>query len=321
VAKSREEHNDEQNRVAGLELQNTSNDVKPFTAPGQQDETVAPFVADSPIANDVAPIDATSIKDERAVDPLPLGDEAAVDQGNSEKRELSPPQGGVRPSQAAGAVAAGQVNLGPVPQVAATTVGRPPADAVGQRSPKSIISSEANGVSAPHRLFGASSPIAAEAGENSGGPRVDTARFVGRVTRAFHFAQERGGTLQLRLSPPELGSLRLELIVKDGVLSANLEAETPAAKQLLLENLPALRERLAEQNVRVERFDVDIRRENQDAQNSAQQHSQQRQPNRGEERHSSPRLTNRPAKNVATTSSAVRTPVTVTTSSGINLVI
>jgi flagellar hook-length control protein FliK len=98
--------------------------------------------------------------------------------------------------------------------------------------------------------------------------RVDTARFVGRVTRAFHFAQERGGTLQLRLSPPELGSLRIELTVKEGALSASLETETPAARRLLLDHLPALRERLAEQNVRVERFDVDVRRDGQGGRDS-----------------------------------------------------
>jgi flagellar hook-length control protein FliK len=92
-------------------------------------------------------------------------------------------------------------------------------------------------------------------------PRVDSARFVGRVARAFHTAQERGGTLQLRLSPPELGSLRLELVVKDGILAASLEAETPAARRVLLDHLPALRDRLAEQSIRIERFDVDVRRD------------------------------------------------------------
>jgi flagellar hook-length control protein FliK len=89
-------------------------------------------------------------------------------------------------------------------------------------------------------------------------PQVDAARFIGRVAKAFHTAQERGGTLQLRLSPPELGALKLQLTVKDGVLSATLETERPDTRQLLLEHLPALRDRLAEQNIRVERFDVDV---------------------------------------------------------------
>jgi flagellar hook-length control protein FliK len=81
------------------------------------------------------------------------------------------------------------------------------------------------------------------------------------VARAFHTANERGGTLQLRLSPPELGSLHMELSVQDGVMTASLETETAAARRVLLDHLPALRDRLAEQNIRVERFDVDVRRD------------------------------------------------------------
>jgi flagellar hook-length control protein FliK len=119
-------------------------------------------------------------------------------------------------------------------------------------------------------------------------PRVDPARFIGRVAKAFHTAQERGGTLQIRLSPPELGAMRLELTVKDGVMAATLETENASAKRVLLEHLPALRERLAEQNIRVDRFDVDVRREGaggqadpraaQDQQNSQQGHPERRQP-------------------------------------------
>ncbi len=106
-------------------------------------------------------------------------------------------------------------------------------------------------------------------------PRVDPARFVGRVAKAFQTAHERGGTLQLRLSPPELGSLRLELTVKDGVMTAALETETPAARRVLLDHLPALRDRLAEQNIRVERFDVDVRRDGSGGQSDGRAAQQQ----------------------------------------------
>jgi flagellar hook-length control protein FliK len=92
-------------------------------------------------------------------------------------------------------------------------------------------------------------------------PRVDVARFVGRVAKAIQTASERGGALQLRLSPPELGSLRLQLSVEGGVMAATLEADSSAARQVLLDHLPALRDRLAEQNIRIERFDVDVRQD------------------------------------------------------------
>lgn len=110
-------------------------------------------------------------------------------------------------------------------------------------------------------------------------PQVDPSRFIGRVAKAFQTAHDRGGTLQLRLSPPELGALRIELNVKDGVMSASLQTENANARKLLLDHLPALRDRLAEQNIRVDRFDVDVRQDGAGGQADArgwqqQQHSQ-----------------------------------------------
>lgn len=114
-------------------------------------------------------------------------------------------------------------------------------------------------------------------------PKVDASRFVSRVTRAFEAAEQRGGVVQLRLSPPELGAMRIELSVQQGVLSAHLETETAAAKSLLLDNLPALRERLAAQDIRVERFDVDVRQESTGGQPDwqAQQEARERQFHQG----------------------------------------
>lgn len=87
---------------------------------------------------------------------------------------------------------------------------------------------------------------------------VDSARFISRVAKAFAVAQHRDGEIRLRLSPPELGSLRLQVSVQDGVMTARLETETEAARTSLVNNLPVLRERLAEQGIRVERFDIDL---------------------------------------------------------------
>ena len=107
-----------------------------------------------------------------------------------------------------------------------------------------------NGLRASHRP-----------GQGEAPPHVDPARFVSRVARAVHTAQERGGPLHLRLSPPELGALRLELTVHQGALTAKIETDNATARHVLLDNLPALRDRLADQNVRVERFDVDVRQD------------------------------------------------------------
>lgn len=108
----------------------------------------------------------------------------------------------------------------------------------------------------------ASAPRGAHrAGQSESAPHVDPVRFVSRVARAVQTAQERGTPLQLRLSPPELGAMRIELSVHQGTLTATIETDNTSAKQILLDNLPQLRERLADQNIKIERFDVDIRRD------------------------------------------------------------
>ncbi len=114
-------------------------------------------------------------------------------------------------------------------------------------------------------------------------PTIDRARFVQRVANAFRSAQNNEGHIQLRLSPPELGSLRIEIAVRNGVLSANLEAETADARRVLLDNLPALRQRLAEQDIRIEKFEVDIRREGgqPDGQANAREQQTEQQSQRG----------------------------------------
>lgn len=124
-----------------------------------------------------------------------------------------------------------------------------PQTGVGSREPISVTA-----ISTPLRM---GSSKAAAGGDSLS--EVDRVRFVQRVARAMHTAADRGGELRLRLSPPELGSLKLEVTVHEGVLSARLETETPVARQVLMDNLPALRERLAEQNIKIDRFDVDVR--------------------------------------------------------------
>ncbi len=148
-----------------------------------------------------------------------------------------------------------------------------------------------DGLPAPLARLERGTSHSARSGRGEGPPQVDPARFVSRVARAVQTAQERGGPLQLRLSPPELGTMRLELSVHQGTLTAKVETDNQTARQLLLDNLPALRDRLAEQNVKIDRFDVDVRRDPSGGQQNfaphdrGAQHRQDRGPSR-----SAPRL-------------------------------
>ncbi len=87
---------------------------------------------------------------------------------------------------------------------------------------------------------------------------AERGRLIARVARAMQTAHDRGGELKLRLSPPELGSLRLQVQVADGVLTARIEAETREAQQIITDNLLVLRDRLAQQDIRIERLSVDL---------------------------------------------------------------
>jgi flagellar hook-length control protein FliK len=175
------------------------------------------------------------------------------------------------------------------------SVGPQPANSASPRETNDGASRAANGSAKVAAVGNGAHGLRAHAGASKRGnrvdsgeetPRIDPARFIGRVSKAFHTAQERGGTLQIRLNPPELGAMRLELTVKDGVMTAALETETASARRVLLEHLPALRDRLTEQNIRVERFDVDVRREGTGSQADPRGTQDQQQPNR---EHAEPR--------------------------------
>ncbi len=103
---------------------------------------------------------------------------------------------------------------------------------------------------------GAGSSTAPTADTNAS--QVDRVRFVQRVEQVFQDLNGQGGSIRLRLSPPELGSLHIEISVSKGELNARVQADTPAARNILLDNLPALRERLAQHDIKVQSFDVDL---------------------------------------------------------------
>lgn len=84
------------------------------------------------------------------------------------------------------------------------------------------------------------------------------ARFIQRVTKAFQIAEQRGEPIRLRLHPPELGSLRLEVKLEGNLMVARIEAETQSARMLLIDHLPLLRDRLAEHEIHIQQFDVDL---------------------------------------------------------------
>ncbi len=89
-------------------------------------------------------------------------------------------------------------------------------------------------------------------------PEVDPAEFVLRVVNAVRSAQQHRGQLRARLHPPELGTLQIEVSVRDGMLLVQLEVSRAAAQRALIENMPLLHEALARHGTQVAHIDVQL---------------------------------------------------------------
>jgi flagellar hook-length control protein FliK len=68
--------------------------------------------------------------------------------------------------------------------------------------------------------------------------------------------KQRGGAMNLRLDPPDLGQVRVQMTLSRGTVAAEFHASTPQAHQLLEKNLSMLRTTLEQQGLTVERLTV-----------------------------------------------------------------
>lgn len=87
-------------------------------------------------------------------------------------------------------------------------------------------------------------------------PDEVTSRVVADVAQGVHSAIRGGHEIHIRLNPDELGGIRIDIAMRDGQLTARLEAERPASERLLSDNLHELREQLSQQGVQVDRIEV-----------------------------------------------------------------
>jgi len=83
-------------------------------------------------------------------------------------------------------------------------------------------------------------------------------RVIQRIARSFNRISSEGGTINLRLHPEHLGSVSVQVRLEGRSLSARLSTETTAARDAIMQDLPALRQRLADQGFDVTKFQVDV---------------------------------------------------------------
>lgn len=81
-------------------------------------------------------------------------------------------------------------------------------------------------------------------------------RQVGRqIVKAVHNGEQ---VIRMTLKPPELGSLKIEMAVKDNVVNLGVNMDNPVSKELLLTHIHELRETLGDQGIKLEKVDVQI---------------------------------------------------------------
>nr|CBX30121.1 hypothetical protein N47_D29300 [uncultured Desulfobacterium sp.] len=64
--------------------------------------------------------------------------------------------------------------------------------------------------------------------------------------------------INLHLTPPELGSVKLSMEIKDSILHLKIVAESSSAKEVLLNNSHDLKTVLADQGIKLERLDIRV---------------------------------------------------------------
>ncbi|GEK32560.1 flagellar hook-length control protein FliK [Kurthia sibirica] len=91
-------------------------------------------------------------------------------------------------------------------------------------------------------------------------PQAQASKFVEEfqsIMNRAQFASNAASTrLLIKLYPENLGTIRLELIQKDGVLSAKLLASTALGKQMLDSSLHQLKQGFVSQNIQLDRLEV-----------------------------------------------------------------
>jgi flagellar hook-length control protein FliK len=83
-------------------------------------------------------------------------------------------------------------------------------------------------------------------------------RLIQRIARSFNRITPDGGQINLRLHPQNLGSLNMQVRIEGRSLSAKMTTETNAARDAILQDLPVLRQRLADQGYDVTKFQVEV---------------------------------------------------------------
>lgn len=114
-----------------------------------------------------------------------------------------------------------------------------------------------NAVSADSRRSEMFNSAARVSQSQTAAPDTDRVEFVERLMKAARMTQLKGQSrLKMVLNPPNLGSLKVDLAMKEHVLNGTLRTETAAARDMILSQMQSLKDQLETQGIHVGSFDV-----------------------------------------------------------------
>jgi len=94
--------------------------------------------------------------------------------------------------------------------------------------------------------------------------------LVERITGAVRQSQSTGQQLKIRLSPPELGTLQIEVSLKNGEYTAKLEVQNNRVQKVINDNLAQLKDSLAKTGISIDRIEVQINTDSSEDHHSSQ---------------------------------------------------
>lgn len=88
---------------------------------------------------------------------------------------------------------------------------------------------------------------------------AESSPFASRIMRGLTaMINQRGGAMNMRLDPPELGTIRVQMTIARGMVAAEFHASTQQARALLDQHMTMLRTALENQGLTVDRLTVQL---------------------------------------------------------------
>lgn len=144
-------------------------------------------------------------------------------------------------------------------------------------SQENILSTENDQPVSQQATASQSTPASGTQSNTPVAPAVDVKQIeqlVERIVGSVRQSQSTGQQLKIRLSPPELGTLQIEVSMKNGEFTAKLDVQNNQVQKVINDNIAQLRDALTKSGVAIDRIEVNINTDSSEDQHSSQSDTQ-----------------------------------------------